>query len=102
MNLPEGMEEISKTISPDKFKIEQAAANPKGKIFYFKHNEKPLGYILMSNRIDRAAFFQLFPNTKQISKLRLDLSLFFNKEFSVVFVGDDGVIDEHFNDETNG
>lgn len=71
--------------------------NPTKEIFYFKHLQKPLAYILMSLKIDREEFNELFPETNEISESELD-ELVELKNYKVVMVGDDKIIDEHFKD----
>lgn len=69
--------------------------NPTREIFYYKHSEKPLVYILMSLTIDKEEFNELFNQTIEITETELD-ELVELKHYKVVMVGDDKIIDEHF------
>jgi uracil DNA glycosylase len=51
----------------------------------------------MSLKIDREEFNELFPETNEISEAELD-ELVELKNYKVVIVGDDKIIDEHFKD----
>lgn len=69
--------------------------NPTKEIFFYKHWEKPIVYILMSLKIDKDEFSDLFPETTEITEQQMD-ELIELKNCGVVMVGDDKVIDEHF------
>ncbi len=71
--------------------------NPDREIYFFKHDHRPLVYILMSLHINKDEFFELFPGAQEITQAQLD-ELVELKDYEVVMVGDDHVIDEYFTD----
>ncbi len=72
--------------------------NPDREIYFFKHDTRPLVYILMSLNIDKDAFYELFPGAQEISQAQLDELVELNN-FEIVMVGDDHIIDEYFTDK---
>lgn len=63
-----------------------------------KHTNGHVLFILMSKRIDEEAFYKLFPDTEKVTQEEFD-ELYKSPLYpTVVPVGDDDIIDEHFND----
>lgn len=71
--------------------------NPNKEIFFYKHWNSKLVYILMSHQISKLEFDDLFPETTEITQAELDELVELN-DYKVVMVGDDKIIDEHFTD----
>lgn len=76
-----------------------SAKNPTREIYFFKHDSKPMVYVLMSLKISKDDFYDMFEHAQEITEEESDLLVMHNK-YEVVYVGDDDVIDKYFTPAT--
>lgn len=76
-----------------------SAKNPTREIFFFRHDKKPMVYVLMSLKIGKEEFYDMFEAAQEITEEESDL-LVLQNNFEVVYVGDDNVIDKYFSPKT--
>lgn len=72
-----------------------SAKNPTREIYFFKHNSKPMVYVLMSLKIGKDEFYEMFTHAEEITEETSD-ALVLHNNYEVVYVGDDDVIDKYF------
>lgn len=69
--------------------------NPNRDIHFFKHDSKPIVYVLMSLEMSVDEFYEMFKAAQMITEDKSDLLVLHNN-YEVVYIGDSHIIDTHF------